>query len=463
MVVDNLVALALDDPGAAEAEARSVLARADLSAADRSRAHQALGIVHRERHDGDAALRELRVAVRWAVRSSDPQRLGDVRASLGATLVVSGRPREGLRELDAAVACDADSPLTRMRRGVMLAYVARYDDACRDLRAAIEGFRSSGDRAWEAHSWHNLGFVQLQAGRIEESEAATTRARDLLLALDLPLEALWAEQNLGEIALARGDLPRAIAVLDRVAAAYTDIGHERASLVPMRCRALLTAGLALEAAELATAAIEAPMEPLDRRGLLLIAASAHLDADRTDEAAELAAEARDLALAADDRWLEARAGLVLVRAGRRRGRRDAREEARVARDLDHAGAAEAPLALVLAAESAAGQDRAALLADAERYRTAGVALTRASGLVGHGGRQGRRGGPGGRAPGLWPRARRASTSTAARWGAPSCVPWRPATGASWRGWPCATPPRRVRAPCWRGASGGGRRRWPSHR
>ena len=58
-MADDLVALALKDPDRAERRAREVI-RDDKVGAARATAHQALGIVHRDRDHLDVALPELR-------------------------------------------------------------------------------------------------------------------------------------------------------------------------------------------------------------------------------------------------------------------------------------------------------------------------------------------------------------------------------------------------------------------
>src|SRR5262245_26126190 len=98
----ELLPLALARPKEALAQARSALA-AHPSLVDASVAHQVAGIVLRDFGDVNAAVRELRMAFRLAQMAHSQERQADVRATMGLTLVMAGRTRAGLADLDAAV------------------------------------------------------------------------------------------------------------------------------------------------------------------------------------------------------------------------------------------------------------------------------------------------------------------------------------------------------------------------
>ena len=85
----------------ADPEARTSRAEAELvpdpDPAVASIGHQVVGIVLRDLGETDAALHELRTALRLARRSGDEERWADVLATLGGSLACAGRVREGLR------------------------------------------------------------------------------------------------------------------------------------------------------------------------------------------------------------------------------------------------------------------------------------------------------------------------------------------------------------------------------
>ena len=310
----------------------------------------------------------------------------DVRATYGLTLVIAGRSRSGLRQLDLAVATHP-TPVTSMRRATALSLVGRHEDAYSDMVEALNGFRAQGEPVWEARTLHNLGFVELAWGRIDEAEAHTRQAAVLLEDAGLHLEALWAQQNLGEVAYARGDLPAALAILDEVARAYEAVGHRRDHLATARCKVYLAAGLVDEAVAVADEALAGELQPVDRSVLTLWAATARLDGHDLAGAARQAAEARRLLRSHGDAWWEIRARLLLLRADVRDGARGARlvrEANEVAATLDEDRADEAPVALVVASRATDPTGADELLRRAAAYRTRGTSLVRASGWLGQG-------------------------------------------------------------------------------
>ena len=99
---ETLLALALSRPNEAMARARVMLAAAPAPR-DASVAHQVIGIVLREFGDSDAAVREMRTALRLARRDGSADREADVLASLGSALTFAGRTRASRNALDQAV------------------------------------------------------------------------------------------------------------------------------------------------------------------------------------------------------------------------------------------------------------------------------------------------------------------------------------------------------------------------
>ena len=381
-MTDDLLALAMVDHKSAEQRALEILQTVD-ELAERSVAHQALGIVLRDSGRPDQALVELRAALDCSERLKDAQRVADVRATYGATLVVVGRTRSGLRQLDRAVEAGEGviHASALMRRATVLSWLGRQHEALRDMSQALAGFRRANDRVWEASTLHNLGWVELSLGRLDEAERDTAAAREIFTAEDLRLDALWAEQNLGEIAFCRGDLPRALAVFDDVAKEYAALEHSRPHLAVARSVANLAAGLPSEAIEVIDAALaEAELYPVNQAHLQLIGSAARLAAGDAQGAAALALQSRDgfrrLRIAADE--LRARSALLRARHDMRAARRFGTEAVDVARELDSVGADEAPAALMLAAELT---DSADLLAQAAKYRHHPGSLVRASGWL----------------------------------------------------------------------------------
>ena len=89
------------DPDRSLASARELLTRTQDPAV-LSIARQVIGIVLRDRGEMAPALAELRHALRLARTAGDVERVADVNATLGATLVMDGRTAQGLAHLDLA-------------------------------------------------------------------------------------------------------------------------------------------------------------------------------------------------------------------------------------------------------------------------------------------------------------------------------------------------------------------------
>src|SRR5690242_16083169 len=118
---EDLLPLALSRPHEAADLARTLLAE-HPSALHASMARQAIGIVLREFGDIDAAIAELRSALRLARLSGSSEREADVLGTLGVALVFAGRTAPGRRALDTGVQRSSGRELGRslLRRGAVL-------------------------------------------------------------------------------------------------------------------------------------------------------------------------------------------------------------------------------------------------------------------------------------------------------------------------------------------------------
>src|SRR5262249_36710069 len=113
--VDDLLALTLSRPREALAQARLIL-KGQPGLYEGSVAHQAAGIVLREFGDVDAAVKELRQALRLASRTGSATREADVLARLGVA------PVYARRNVTRPAAFHRAPPLSR---GVMAGAAAR--------------------------------------------------------------------------------------------------------------------------------------------------------------------------------------------------------------------------------------------------------------------------------------------------------------------------------------------------
>ncbi|HWJ66060.1 MAG TPA: CHAT domain-containing protein [Nocardioides sp.] len=381
----GLLDLAMEHPDRAEAEARDVLGSTPEPLAE-TYARHGLGIVLRDRGDLRAAAEQLRLAIRAASHAGLGDRERDIRATLGVTLVLDGRPRAGLRELDRAVGPATAEPdeLTSkilMRKAAIVAELGRPEDAAGLIRAALAGLVASGSLLWEARTRVWLAVVEERLGRLAVAEREAGRARELFARLGSP-EVLSAVEQLALIAVARGDLPTGLALHGEVRA-----GHERLGEVPQfsslafHAEACLAASMPQDAMDLLSDPRVVDSLPAhERADLHLLLADTALAGVRHSDALEQAGRAARLYRAQGRTALETRARLVAARAraaaGRNRGL--AASVKAVATAMDDARDREAPLALTLAGQLSRGDERVTFWSRAASYRRHPNALVRAA-------------------------------------------------------------------------------------
>ncbi|CUR55843.1 Tetratricopeptide TPR_4 [metagenome] len=386
---EELTTLALSRPSDALHQATALLDSASDPVA-RSFAHQAAGIVHRENGEMTEAIAHLGAGLREARRSGETGRIADVQATFGATLVMDGRTRRGLRHLDEATAAASGPVLAtiRMRRAYIFSQLGRFDEALQDMSLAVKGIRAAGDTVWEGRALTNRGLIHLARGSLTRAESDFVRAETLLEEADQQLEAVDAVEHRGLVAFTRGDLPRALTVYDEAARRYAPLAAAPPELAIHRCAVLLAAGLADEAVTAIDAALAEPaIQPRSRAELLLASANAALAAHDPAKALVTARAATRSFRRQDRAWWAARAELAALRARRDLGEQGAallRAGTAVARQLEALRAEDAPHALLLAGRLATVRgDPSAhdLLAAAARYRRHPSALVRATGWL----------------------------------------------------------------------------------
>lgn len=388
--VAGLLPLALSTPAAALARARQVLS-SDVDELSASYAHQAAGIVLRDRGELPAALRELRTAIRSARRTGSPEREADVRATLGAALVMAGRTQEGLAQLDAA-ADSAHGVLLakiRLRRAHVLYLIGRFEQAQLDLQRGLAMVRRTGDTLWQARILNNRCLVHLATGALGRAAADAGAAQGLFERLGQGLEAVQACHNRAIVATRRGDLPGALRLLDLAESRYRALGVSEPDVIIDRGQVLLAAGLASEAVTAADEALaHQSLQPVKRAELLFFAAKAALAADQLDKAAAWAQRSRRSFQRQQRQNWQARASFLVCQARYLREDRSERlltSVLQLAPRLAEQRAEEAPLAYLLAGRLAGhrGQHRLATanFTAAAAHRRHGSPLHRATGWL----------------------------------------------------------------------------------
>ncbi|HEX5919733.1 MAG TPA: CHAT domain-containing protein [Nocardioides sp.] len=394
---EELLRTLFADPQAARERAQDVLVP-DPDPALASIGHQVVGIVLRDLGDMDAAFRELRAALRLARRSGDGARAGDAMATLGISLCIAGRMREGLRHLDDAAAALDGVPLGRVlyRRAYVLGHVlARFEESADDLRRARDLFAGSGDLVWESRALNLQALVDVRRGEVESADEAFAEYGRLSAAMGDVGGVAVADHNIGWLAFLRGDLPRALEQYATAAARFDSLGITNVDLVLDQVAAYLSGGLAQDALALVESALVArPLQPREQADLLVAVAGAALAADDWERAVSAADEGSSLLRAQSRHVHRMEADLLSIMGRDRAGEPSApllRRAERVVAGMREARAPQLPHALLLGAglASRVRSARAARLAsdwlaEAASYRRAPTGSLRALGWLAQG-------------------------------------------------------------------------------
>jgi tetratricopeptide (TPR) repeat protein len=247
--------LAEDDPrrsiALADAVARRARAKRDLSAA--AVAERALGLAAFHVDDPDTAIRHLRQAMVLGRHAAAPVLVAEARMTLAWVLTARGRPQQGLRESDLAVAGlrGVERARARAQRGVILYQLGRQDDALAAYRSALRTLRQAGDDLWVFGVLYNRSVLHGYRREFTWAERDLRQAEELCQKLELDLSAAFVRQNLGWINALRGDVPMALHHLDvaeqRLRALQAQVGE----VLVDRSEVLLSVRLVSEAREAA--------------------------------------------------------------------------------------------------------------------------------------------------------------------------------------------------------------------
>ncbi|MBM7805110.1 tetratricopeptide (TPR) repeat protein [Geodermatophilus bullaregiensis] len=224
-----------------------------------STAERALGVAAMNLNDIDAALDHLRAAVMAGRRGRCRSREGEARMSLASALVLSGRPTQAAREIEAALHDLEGVAAARagVQRAAILQELGRDDAALEQLRSSLPVLRRAGDVEWAVRALSNRSLIHTGRRSFGAAETDLRDALQLCVQHDLELPAAYAEQNLGCVKAKRGDVPAALRSFADAEERYHRFGLVEASLLVDRAEVLLSVRLLEEAREAAEAAVRA--------------------------------------------------------------------------------------------------------------------------------------------------------------------------------------------------------------
>jgi len=305
------VRLAAVEPERAELLGRQAeeLGRKERDWTTISLARRARGVaaMHLRRLGEAASL--LREAVRAAERAGESGLAGEARMSLASALVLRGRPAQGFVEIDLALGVlnGLSAARARTQRSAILQELGRTEEALEDLRAALPTLRRAHDVQWETRALSNRSLMQITRRHFAAAETDLLHAQSLCAEHKLTLPGGYAEQNLGCLYAARGDVPKALAHFDAAAQLYAEHGIEVGSLLVDRAKVLMSVRLIAESRAAAEAAVATFATQRRRVHLpeaqLLVSTAAFLQGDHQAAAAVARSAAAAFARLGRQEWL----------------------------------------------------------------------------------------------------------------------------------------------------------------
>ena len=253
--------LADDDPQRAVTAARLALRRAirehDFGAG--SIAQRAIGYSLMMCGDMDAAIGQLRGAIRLGIRAQAPELAARARVIMAFAVNQRGRPQSALRELAAALddLDDHARAKARTQRGVILWQLGRLDEALEEYRTALPVLRRVGDSRSVQRTLLNRGILYAERYAFAPAIADLQESARLCLKDGRELSLGIVEANLGWAMTLRGDVPAALEHLGRAERRIKANGGLLGPVIQDRCGLLLSVGLLVEARTAAVRAVEA--------------------------------------------------------------------------------------------------------------------------------------------------------------------------------------------------------------
>jgi tetratricopeptide (TPR) repeat protein len=166
---------------------RQAHARRDYAA--ESVAERAIGIAAMHLADLDASVHHLRSAIRLADRAGSADQAAEARIRLAFVLSIRGRPRQGMREINAALA-DLHGPARarpEAQRAAIGIHLGEIDDALAGYRTAVPALRRAKDRLWLQRVLTNRAIAHGYRQQFAAAEADLDEAEHMCQELDLDL------------------------------------------------------------------------------------------------------------------------------------------------------------------------------------------------------------------------------------------------------------------------------------
>lgn len=221
-------------------------------------ATRALGLARKELGNLTAALHHLERAVRRAEQAGLKRREGQARMTLSGCLAARGDIARALDEADraAALLTGADAAQMLGQRAMILGRAGHFDAALTCYRRALPRIRRAHDSRFEAGMLINRAALHVYMGQLQQAESDLRRCEDVATEAGLEQIVAMARWNTAFAALRRGDIPRALALLDDVERRLAGSDERAAFARVERAEALMYANLVSEAREVLNSTVD---------------------------------------------------------------------------------------------------------------------------------------------------------------------------------------------------------------
>lgn len=208
-----------------------------------------LAMSHRRNGQLNEALTTARQAVRLGRRLRLVYRVAEARMTLMLILAERGQTDAALDEAEQAAAVLRGHEAARLKAqlAIVLHRTGRVDEALANYLDALPTLQENGDDRWVANVLNALGVLEASRGDHKAAQHHLRTSAEIAQRTGLRMIHALAIGNLGFALLRAGDIPGALAQLDRTIELWVSFKERTGSFLIDKAEALLLAGIAGEA------------------------------------------------------------------------------------------------------------------------------------------------------------------------------------------------------------------------
>lgn len=178
--------------------------------------------------------------------------------TLAAAEVACGRSDRGFELLDSmgTLITERNRGVLLLQRGLLLTMIGRVDEAVRNFDAAVPQLERAGERVALARTLLNRAYIHQIAGLVRPALADLARSEEISRELGMTVQVAKSFHGRGSCLLLAGDIPGALRAFDQAERGYTESADGMLVVLAVeKARALLAAGLGVDAAKVLDAAL----------------------------------------------------------------------------------------------------------------------------------------------------------------------------------------------------------------